>query len=153
MALDLCNSFITMVSIPMCPARLGMPKPAVHLHQKMMPKAPSDGLGAPQRPCARWAHVVPLVRAWAQAGHSPQGCDTGDTPRPSWETQLLPWGLPRSDALVGHLSPELCLMAPCPCGATPALVGSSGEAGSLGSPGSGTATGAQPQPRQRSPAR
>lgn len=62
-----------------------------------MPKAPSDGLGALQRPCARWAHVVPLVRAWArvpvgrtQSPGEPQGGYTGDTPSPLWETQLLP---------------------------------------------------------------
>lgn len=51
-----------------------------------MPKAPSDGLGALQRPCARWAHVVPLVRAWAwapvgrtQSPGEPQGGPRGVT--------------------------------------------------------------------------
>jgi len=34
-----------MSSTPACPAWLGVPRPALHLHGKTVPKAPSDGLG------------------------------------------------------------------------------------------------------------
>lgn len=79
----------------------------------MMGKA---GLGALPSTWARWAHLMPLVRVPVGRGQSlgePRGGDTRDTPAPCGK-QLLHWGLPCSDALVGHQSPELGPTAPCP---------------------------------------
>lgn len=41
-----------LVSAPTCPALPGLPRPALHPRWEMMPKAPSDGPGALQRPWA-----------------------------------------------------------------------------------------------------